>query len=75
MKKEILKIAEFLQHVDAFCARMNGGLAAVAVVLLILVVLMSILRSSEIMAAWTGMTAPDAPISTDTPVPTGWTYN
>jgi hypothetical protein len=40
-----------LRQVDAFCAKLNGGLAAVAVVLAVIVAAETTLRLPEILAA------------------------
>jgi len=43
------QLTEFVRDVDQFCARLNGGLTAVAIMLGFLVMVMSIIRAQDYM--------------------------
>ena len=73
---DMMKITLFLKRVDRVCARMNAGLSAVAIVLGMMVVSMSVLRASEIATDLGGVPMPLAylAISSDQPTANAWTY-
>ncbi|HVA14912.1 MAG TPA: hypothetical protein VNF99_16825 [Stellaceae bacterium] len=73
---DMMKITLFLKRVDGFCARMNAGLSAVAIVLAAMVVSMSVIRASDI-AIDLGANAPVpySALSSDTPIFNSWTYD
>lgn len=77
MNDELLRIATFLRQVDAFCARMNAGLSAVAVVLAVAVLATGFVRQSEVQS--NGMdhasSATDPMTTNEPPFLSGWTYN
>jgi len=62
MKRQLIA---FAREVDAFCARMNDGLAAVAILLGFLVMTMSVMRAQDFMPE--GIAAAPADYS----IPTG----
>jgi hypothetical protein len=73
--KDMMKIAAFLHRVDIVCAGMNTGLSAVAAVLAVVVVSMSVGRASEI-AIDPGTTSVSySAISPDKPILNFWTYD
>ena len=77
MDGKILKIATFLRQVDAYCARLNSGLSAVAAVLAVAVLATGIVRASEFSKHWIDdySTAPDQMISSGLPFFNTWTYD
>jgi hypothetical protein len=44
-------LAQLCRQIDAFCQKMNSGLSAIALVLAICVMIMGIVRSSQVTAA------------------------
>ena len=52
------QLIAFARDVDAFCARLNSGLAAVAILLGFLVVTMSVIRAQDLVAEATNLATP-----------------
>ena len=69
-----MNFSELLARLDKACGRMNAGLAAIATVLAVVVLCMSVIRASEA-AIDLGVNV-DAPALTtgDRQAPTFWTY-
>ena len=54
------QLTAFARDVDAFCARLNSGLAAVAILLGFLVVTMSVIRAQDYIVDPTNVATPIA---------------
>ena len=73
MTRRKLELMRFCARVDRRCARMNSGLAAVAVVLAATTFSLSVLRASEALAGDPRLGAqPSSEMSTDGPDTSTW---